>query len=405
MNQPAAESITPFAIVAQLAAQLRTVESEVIPLEQAVGRVSAGDVLADRDSPAADVSAMDGYAIRHSDAIADRVLQVVGEAVPGSPPPPAPAAGETVRIFTGAIVPRGCDLVIKREDVQEPTSSTNSSTGEIKLGDQGLKPGANIRRRGENAAANSVVLASGQPLSAVQIGVAANFGAQRLTVSKAVRVTIVVTGDEVLGVEQAVQPWQLRDSNGPTLSGLLQSPWLTVRRQRAADNLDALTAQLAQLWQENDAILLTGGVSMGDYDFVPQAAEAAGATRLFHRLPIRPGKPIYGAVGPQGQLLLGLPGNPVSASVGGVRFARPLLSKMAGLEHWQSPRLRAQIVNPDDKTLHLTWFRPVRIVAGGNLELLRSQGSGDLVALAGSDGFVEIPADQPGAGPWDFWSW
>lgn len=395
----------------ELGDQLRRVVTVRLPLFDAHGRVLSRDLTADRDSPAADVSAMDGYALSSADLPAEPPagdepaaveLPVVGESIPGTPPPQAPPVGSAVRIFTGAVVPAGCDAVLRREDVHEFADRI-----QITRGANGGPSTGHIRHRGENAAAGSIILRSGSILHAGHIAAAANFGAATVEVARSVRVQPIVTGDELLGVEQAVEPWQLRDSNGPTLSALLgRHPWIHAAPVRhAVDSLDALTEQIATALRDADAVLLTGGVSMGDYDFVPAAARAAGCRQVFHKLPVRPGKPIFGAVGPEGQLIIGLPGNPVSAAVGTVRFVLPLLRRMASCEPWMPLRPAVMLEGAGPKTLPLHWFRLVRLTAAHSAELVASRGSGDLVSLAASSGFIEQPPDTTGPGPWPYWSW
>ena len=226
----------------------------------------ATDVVADRDSPAADVSAMDGYAIQISDLNNAGEIAIGGESAPGAPPP-AMKAGEVVRIFTGAIVPAGAEAVIKRED-------TDELDGAIRFRQAALETsvGEHIRRAGENAKAGSTVLAAGVSVTAAHLATMANFGCDRTSVHSRVRVSIITTGDEVGSVsDEAPQPWQLRNSNRASLAGVLSgrhwidSPW----SDHCVDDRQALTEMLASRIQQSDAVLLTGGVSMGDYDYVP----------------------------------------------------------------------------------------------------------------------------------------
>lgn len=386
----------------ELADQLRTVTSIRLPLSDARGRVLSSQLTADRDSPAADVSAMDGYALRSADLAAGGEFSVVGESIPGTPPPTAPPAGSAIRIFTGAVVPPDCDSVVRREDVLESTDRI-----EIICDGDHRPSGNHIRYRGENATAGSIILRGGSIVHAGHVAAAANFGAATVEVARSIRVQPIVTGDELLGVEQAVEPWQLRDSNGPTLAALLGTHrWIDVPpTQHVIDDLDALTEQIGSALKGADAILLTGGVSMGDYDFVPAAAQAAGCRQIFHKLPVRPGKPIFGAVGPEGQLVIGLPGNPVSAAVGTVRFALPLLRRMARCAPSMPLRPTVKLENAGPKSLPLHWFRLVRLTGAGSAEVVTSRGSGDLVSLATSSGFVEQPPGATGPGPWPYWSW
>lgn len=385
----------------ELADQLRRVDTFRLPLCDARGRVLASNITADRDSPAADVSAMDGYALRSTDLAVGGEFAVVGESTPGAPPPVAPPVGSAVRIFTGAVVPPGCDSVVRREDVTELADRIQITR------DGGGPSGAHIRYHGENATAGSTILRGGSILHAGHIAAAANFSAATAEVGRLVRVQPIVTGDELLGVEHTVAPWQLRDSNGPMLTALLGAhPWIEASPvQHAVDDLDALTEQIGSALQRTDAVVLTGGVSMGDYDFVPAAARAAGCRQVFHKLPVRPGKPIFGAVGPEGQLVIGLPGNPVSAAVGSVRFALPLLRRMARCEPWMPLRPAVKLEGAGPKSLPLHWFRLVSLTGANSAELVLSRGSGDLVSLAASSGFIEQPPSTTGPGPWPYWSW
>jgi molybdopterin molybdotransferase len=154
-----------------------------------------------------------------------------------------------------------------------------------------------------------------------------------------------------------------------------------------------------------DAVLLTGGVSAGQYDFVPDVIAAIGGETIFHRLPLRPGAPVFGAVGPKGQAILGLPGNPVSVLVTARRLAWFALMRLAG---FAEPRPRVPVVglsNVDGKSLKDWWCRMVRLTGAGQAELVPTRGSGDVVSMGRSDGFVEVPPETTGAGPWPFYSW
>jgi molybdopterin molybdotransferase len=150
---------------------------------------------------------------------------------------------------------------------------------------------------------------------------------------------------------------------------------------------------------------LTGGVSKGDYDHVPDVIAGLGATTVFHRLPMRPGRPILGAVSASGQLILGLPGNPISAMVGMSLIGLPLLAKRSGQSN-DCTRVTAMTATGDiDKTLSLHWYRLVKVMDSSTVEIIDSRGSGDLIALAKSDGFIYQPPGKSGVGPWDFYAW
>lgn len=395
---------SPDAAVARLAARLRTLDTEAVPIGESPGRVLRQAIEADRDSPAADVSAMDGYAIRMADLPLSQPLAVRGESRPGHAPP-TPDATAAMRVFTGGIVPAGFDAVIRREDTEEEEHAVR-----LLEAAKAATAGQNIRRQGENSRQGSEVLPPGTLLNTAAVAAAANFGVTAPLVARPARVTVIVTGDELRSVDQAVEPWQLRDSNGYALAAMFSGQtWIEhVATHSSHDTLDELTTRLQQALAVSDAVVLTGGVSMGDYDHVPAAVTACGGEIVFHRLPLRPGKPILGAASGEGKLILGLPGNPVSAAVCGRRFLMPLLGRLAG--RVERACSRVELADPPPQQLPMWWMRLVRIDERGQARLVASRGSGDLVALALSDGFIETPPQEarpetPAGGPWPFWSW
>jgi len=382
--------------------RLEPVDAEQVALHDAAGRVLSEAVRADRPSPACDVSAMDGYAVRSAET--GTWLNVVGEVAIGKPPPPMPdgrGGPATLRIFTGGPVPAGCEAVIPREQVEEQPEA-------IRLpADLTIKPGQHIRRRGENGQAGQTIITPGTPITPAVAAALAACGIAEPRVHRRVRLAAIVTGSEVHQVTADVEPWQLRDSNGPALVALLADrPWIEWRGvERAADDRPRLRDAIAAMLDTSDALLLTGGVSMGDYDLVPDILAELGCEIVFHKLPIRPGKPALGAIGPQGQAVLGLPGNPVSVMATARRLALPTLRHRAGFAQPDPPAPGLTLINPDEKQLALHWSRPVRLVAHGQAELIATRGSGDIINTARSDGFIEMPANQTGPGPWPFYRW
>ncbi len=391
----------PADAIAALRSRLVDLGDEEIDSAHAVGRVLSVGLLADRDSPPLDVSAMDGYGVRFSDVTRaidsnDGWLPVAHTIAAGmSPANPPP--GAAVKIFTGAPVPSEVDCVVKREDTDESEASRVRIPSLPSLGQ-------NIRLQGENSKAGEQVIRAGEVLANTRAAALATFAGTRVRVRKRVRVAIVNTGDELVSLGQPAEPWQIRDSNGPFLDAWIrQFGWLDViLRQSVRDDFDTLSSAISQAVQQADAVLLTGGVSMGDADFVPDAIRQLGGEIVFHRLPIRPGKPVLGAsIG--GKLILGLPGNPVSVAVTARAIALPLLESLAGKTKAHVPQIRLE--NADSKTLGLVWHRLARTNAAGGVELVDGRGSGDVVALAASDGFVVIPPGKSGPGPWPWLTW
>jgi molybdopterin molybdotransferase len=399
MQLPLIDQVT--SAMDRLSDSLRTVDLEPLSLDRVAGRVLAEPLSADRDSPPLDVSAMDGYALRLTDAT-KKLIPIVAVVAAGSSRVNLPVAS-AVRIFTGGPVPSEAELVVKREDTIEAGGAVS-----INLPSEQIQLGMNIRRKGENGNRGDLLLDAGTLLNPSRMAVVATFGPVELRVFRKVRVAILNTGDELIPPGAPADPWQIRDSNGPVLESMLRNEsWINVvSRKSVADDLASIEKELSESLTIADAVLLTGGVSMGDYDYVPQAIEACGGRIVFHRLPIRPGKPILGAVGLSGQLICGLPGNPVSVAVTARRFAMPLIRGLAGMNKREDAARRfVNLSNPDSRKLDLLWYRLVRLCDDGTAELLDSKGSGDLISLAQSDGFVEVEAGHSGAGPWLMRTW
>ncbi|GMV95676.1 MAG: molybdopterin molybdenumtransferase MoeA [Phycisphaerae bacterium] len=337
----------------ELLPRLSPVSTEEVDHGSATGRVLGEPLRADRDSPPSSVSAMDGYACRLSDVASGRV-PVAGEARIGEPPAELPP-GAALRIFTGGCVPLGAEAVIRREDVDETVNP-------IVIRDPAaVRPGENIRRQGENLRAGQEVIPAGTLMHAPAAAALATFGCCRPVVYRRVRLGVLVTGDELAVVADQPPPWRIRDSNGPALAAMFgATPWIEVAATaRCVDDLPGLTAALCRLLEDCDAVFLTGGVSRGDHDHVPAAVAAAGGSVVFHRLPIRPGRPILGALGPAGQAILGLPGNPVSVMVTARRFGVPVLRRLAGCAQAEEPPALVRVEGPPRRAADVWWCQPV----------------------------------------------
>ncbi|MBL8763814.1 MAG: molybdopterin molybdotransferase MoeA [Phycisphaerae bacterium] len=416
---------------------------EAVAIDAARGRVLAEDVRADRDSPAFDYSAMDGYAVRAADveavwrsaeAGASITLAVVGESRIGAAPPVLPSeppgvgvGAAAIRIVTGAAIPQGTDAVVRREDVVEHAEGsaahgeriTSISIAPNVAARGGVRVSDNIRRRGENARAGDVVLEAGAVLNAAALGTLAAVGCVRPLVRPRVRVAVITTGDELVPPEGAPGPYQIRNSNAAVIRALL-APWAWIEvvsipghpSVHVVDDEGVPDAVLRTAIGHIDAIVLTGGVSMGHRDPVRAAVERAGGAGagkveiVFHGLPQRPGKPMLGAVvrraggatAPQPLPplpIFGLPGNPISAMVTCTRIVLPVLAALAGASAARAPALGTQglvrLANPDGRSLALWWHRLVRLNAAGEAELIDARGSGDIIAGGRSDGFIELP--------------
>src|SRR5271163_881704 len=304
------------------------VDSEMVPLGAAAGRVLAHDLVAKMDLPPHANSAVDGYAVAHADLLPDRDtdLPVGGRAAAGHPLDRAMRRGEAIRIFTGAPMPEGADTVLMQEDC-------SAVDGRVRL-KPGIRKGANRRRAGEDVALSETALAAGRRLGPADLGLAAALGYHELPVFRRLRVALLSTGDEVREPGMALPPGAIYDANRFMLKALVESLGCVVtdfgiRPDREAALADTLAAASA----EHDLIVTSGGVSTGEEDHVKGAIERLGALH-FWRLAIKPGRPVA-----LGQVpLIGLPGNPVAVVVTFAVLARPLILKLAGAAA-SAPRL------------------------------------------------------------------
>lgn len=301
-----------FALAAPLA-------SETAPLTQAAGRWASSDIRARRTQPAADLSAMDGYAIRFADLPGPWC--VVGESAAGRPFAGEMGPGEAVRIFTGAAMPAGADTVLIQEDARRDADELHlTGHGPAHLG-------RNTRRRGLDFGEGDLLIEAGGRITPARLAVAATAGHGALPVRRRVRVALASTGDELVEPGE-IAPDTLPESNRVMLAAMLSDlPVELVDLGILPDRLDAQRAAFAGV--HCDLLVTTGGASVGDHDLVRPALQAAGASIDFWRVALRPGKPMMaGKLGDA--VVLGLPGNPVSAFVTAILFVRPMIAHLAG---------------------------------------------------------------------------
>lgn len=373
---------------ARLLAMARPRPLVQVPLAETTGRWLAADVAARVDNPFADVSAMDGYAIRF-DALPGP-WRVIGEVAAGAPPTRAIGDGEAARIFTGAPLPAGADTILVQEDA--------ARDGErLTLAGEGPRAvGAHVRRRGFNFAAGDRVLAAGARLNAARIGLAAMAGHAGLPVRSPVRVALLSTGDELAPPGEALRPGQIYASNAPLLAALLADlPVVLVDHGIVPDRLDALTAAIADAARDADILVTSGGASVGDHDLVRPALGAAGATLDFWKIAMRPGKPLMAAqLGDA--IALGLPGNPVSAFVTAFLFLRPLVAQLGGAADPLPPVVTLPLAAGIGPTGPRADYLRARIAPDG-VFALAAQDSAALPALAEANALIVRPPHAPAA--------
>jgi molybdopterin molybdotransferase len=298
--------------------------SENVALSESLGRYLSADVVAQRDQPAAPLSAMDGYAVRFDDLPGP--WTVVGESAAGTVPDRPVHPGEAMRIFTGAIVPPGADTVIVQEDV-------TLVDGRLRMtGDGPGAAGRHIRLRAADFAVGATMLRAGTRLTPGAIAAAAMSGAGQVSVGTRPRVAILTTGDELVQPGRELAPGQIPDSNGVMLAAMLQGEVAeAILPHHVRDDREILSKILKDMARRHDVIVTVGGASVGDHDHVRGALEDAGGSIDFWRIAMRPGKPlIAGRIG--AALLVGLPGNPSSAFVTATMFLLPLVRHLAGAQ-------------------------------------------------------------------------
>jgi molybdopterin molybdotransferase len=370
--------------IERLLAAAQTVEEiRSLPLTAAAGRVLAGDQFATVDSPPLDNSAMDGYAVCCADIAAAGVCLPVSQRIaagqPGTPLQPGTAA----RIFTGAPVPAGADAVVMQE-----LCLTNAEGVVI---NHLPKPLENIRRTGEDMALGARILPAGIRLRAQDIALAAAAGLAELPVYRRLRVGIFFTGDELVQPGEALPPGAIYNSNRYALRALLEGLGCEVRDLGTVpDNLAATRDALRRAAADNDLVVTSGGVSVGEEDHVKPALEAEGRLDMW-KIAIKPGKPLaFGEIRRAGgkAWFIGLPGNPVSALVTFLIIVRPFVLRLQGVNQVR-PQVFTLISDSD-------WLRPdsrveflrARVNAGGKVEIYPHQGAGVLTSMCWGDGLV-----------------
>lgn len=363
-------------------------KTEEIPLLQALGRVAAGDVCARVAQPPFDRSALDGYALRAADIAAAGpetpvTLPVSRYLCAGSDPGGPLAPGTAARIMTGAPVPAGADCVLRQEDTE--------SDGQTVTFHAPVEAQANVCFAGEDIAPGKCLVPAGTRLDEVSLGLLAGQGVQTVTVYAKPRAALMPTGDELCSPETPLRPGKIYDSNGPMLAArMLRLGAEPTLLAAGPDDPAALAGKLARLLAEYPLVITTGGVSVGDRDYLPQAAEEAGAKLLFYGIDAKPGTPAL-AAGKDGHVLLCLSGNPFASFATFELLARPALAKLQGAD--PAPvRVRAALANGFGKPSPLRRF--VRATLMGGVVTLPKGGhfSGGIGALAGCNCLVDVPA-------------
>jgi molybdopterin molybdotransferase len=376
----------------------KSLETETVALEASVRRVLGADVVAHHDLPPFDNSSMDGYAVRHWEVAAagpghEVRLPVIMDIPAGSGLPGPLEPGTTARIMTGAPMPPGADAVVPVEETDDHRDRVAGPPPPMVSIRRAATAGQNVRPVGQDVRAGQVVVQAGTVIGPAVLGVLAALGQTRVTVYRRPRVAIFSTGDELRRVDEPLGPGQIRDVNGHTLAAAAEAYGAQVQRLGIArDQLEAVQATLAAAAAQGaDLILSSAGVSVGAYDVVKAAVEAAGSLD-FWRVRMRPGKPLaFGYA--HGVPFFGLPGNPVSALMTFEVFVRPALLKLAGRRGWDKLSITAALLEPMRSDGRESYLRVI-VTRQGEAYVARpagDQGSAVLSSLVRANGLLILP--------------
>ena len=362
-------------------------ETEYVSLDAANGRVLSQAIHADRDFPPFDRVTMDGIAIRFDDWKAGASLfEILGTQAAGSPPLQIHESNQAIEVMTGAVLPAGTDTVIPYELITIHNQSERKAS--IKTAP---KAGQNVHRKGSDRLAKSVIVTQGTVIGAPEAGIAATVGKSSIQVLKPPRVAIISTGDELVAIDQAPLPHQIRSSNASTFSSALRRWNIEADLLHIVDDLAGTTQILSSLIDNYDILVMSGGVSKGKFDYVPSALEELHVRKEFHKIAQRPGKPFWFGSHPSGTLVFAFPGNPVSGFMCFSRYLKPWLNRIFQLKNLQ---LQAELSYPIQFDPDLTYFAQVKTTLDqGKLvaQPVEGHGSGDLANLVDADGFLELP--------------
>ena len=376
--------------LAQVVAATPVLGTERVTLTDAAGRVAADDVVANRLVPAAANSAMDGFAVRHADlASVPARLRIVAVEPAGTVTDAVVGPGTAVKLFTGSVVPSGADTVVKVEDTEE-------ADGHVVVRAAASRRG-NVREAGEDVRPGQVVVAAGTSLGPADLGILASVGRATVVVHRRPRVAIVATGSELVELDETPGPGQVVNTNAYALAAAVREAGgepvvFPIVRDRPDDLRRYLAEALAA-----DVVLTTGGVSVGELDFVKETLAWLGVEQVFWKVAQKPGKPL--AFGRRdGRLVFGLPGNPVSALVCFAVYVRPALRRMQGHRRIHLPVVRARLAQTTRKAKGLVEFLRVSLADGPDglvATPFREQGSGVLTSLGAGAGLLIGPAELP----------
>jgi len=362
-------------------------ESENVKLHDSSGRILAADIISPISHPLFNCTAVDGYAFKFEDLNDGNGFSVIGEIQAGVEPNISLNKNEAVRIFTGAPVPESADTVVMQE-------YTEQNNGIIKINDPGIKPGSNIRIKGDQIKQGEVALTKGTRINASTVGFLASLGIDELRVTCIPKIGMIITGNEFANTEDELKTGKIYESNGPMLQAALKTMDISCNSyQIGADDPELLKDIIRSEAQQNDVLLITGGVSVGDYDFTKPVLEELGFDTVFHKIKQKPGKPLLFSK-KENKVAFGLPGNPRSVMVCFYEYVLPFINKIQGIPEPHLTKIQMPLAKDFKKKAdEKTHFLAGRI-NDHSVETLQIQGSHMLKSLSDANCLLVIPENS-----------
>lgn len=367
-----------------------TLPSITVPALEALSQHVAEDIIADRPLPPFNRVAMDGFAVQSGDFNQTETrLKIIGEARAGVSPGFKVGPGEAAKIMTGSPLIEGADAVVKVEH-------TTTEGDYVLLRENKMKPGLNIAPEGEDAKAGDILLPKGTHLTSAGLAVCASVGCTRIKITPRPTIRIITTGTEIISPDHKPLPHQIRDCNSSSVLASCRDLFADAEFLGIADDNREALEKAIQKGMDANILILTGGVSMGDYDFIPETLAKLGVNKVFHKVRLKPGKPVWYGRTSENTHVFGLPGNPVSVQVNFKLFVEPLIQKLSGDPNPEPQTLFLPLAKEIVKKNDREEYFPARILRNSNqtiLERVSIRGSGDFSNLAKSDGLIRCHAD------------
>lgn len=361
-------------------------EIELVRLEEAQGRILAEDIFADRDFPPFDRVTMDGIAINFdSFESGNRSFRIAGIAAAGNEQVALHKENECVEAMTGAMLPDNTDTIIRYEDLE-----IVKKVARITI--EGIQRKQNIHFLGLDRKKGSLILEKGKNIQAPELGVLATSGKARVNVYKTPKIAVISSGDELVNVDQEPEPYQIRKSNTYSIAGLLNQFQVELDHFHLLDDPEDIVEELAEILNHHDVIILSGGVSKGKFDYIPDSLAQLGVKKLFHKVKQRPGKPFWFGKSEEGKIVFALPGNPVSSFMCTNKYVIPWMRKHLSVG---DVGMHAELASPITFKPDLTYYAQVKLEYNAQGKILahpiEGNGSGDLANLTDADAFMELP--------------